>query len=221
MRTCRRADDDITDITMYETLVRQHDCISYSAPTLGAAIARLQEIENRKIDRRHAQQEDAKLKKLAIANAKQAEASAAAEIESPALKAADIADVDAMAADNVVSAKRELPEDMTEDGQAASSASTVDQPPPKRVRLAEAEPSSSVAHIDANTATTDADAIATPPASIVAPAAPVPTTNGVQKVSYKTAKLESERLITTKPSPQIRGHTSYLTFAVLLPQEGT
>lgn len=205
---------------MYETLVRQHDCISYSAPTLGDAIARLQEIENRKIDRRHAQQEDARLKKLAIANAKQAEASAA-EIDSPAVPAADNAVVDAMAADSMVSTKRELPEDMTEDGQAASSASTVDQPPPKRVKLAEAEPSSSVAHIDANTATTDADAIATPPASIVAPAAPVPTINGVQKVSYKTAKLESERLITTKPSPQIRGHTSYLTFAVLLPQEGT
>jgi len=41
------------------------------------------------------------------------------------------------------------------------------------------------------------------------------------KADWKKPSLEEKRYSTTKPAPQGRGHTSYLTFAFLMPQMPT
>lgn len=183
-----------TGVTMYETLVRQHDQITHSVPTIEDAIEKLREIEGKK-KQRHDEQ---------VASSRQVRAERLAKKQQEAEVEAAEANEGEGAPASLVRVKRKA-----EAMEAPSSAiatelngSQVDA-----AREAELGEASALARMVV-------DAQAGPPEAFKTNE---PDEIASRESSARPAKKVDRRENTTKPAPQARGHTSYLTFAVLLP----
>jgi hypothetical protein len=190
---------------MYETLVRQHDQITHSVPTIDDAIQKLREIEVKKKTRHEEQvrqSRTARAEKLAKA-ARDADAALKAGV-SPV--ATDEIDGNATSTSASAGTKRKADE---LDGDAVGQNAPGAEDKARQV-TAEAIPGHGVEQ--ANGAATAKDAPVNGDG-----AAAVQSENVSRESSAKPGKKFERRENTTKPAPQIRGHTSYLTFAFLLP----
>lgn len=182
---------------MYETLVRQHDQITHNVPTIDDAITKLREIEAKK-KQRHEDQ-------VAFSRQARLERLARKEQESDAVP------LDGEAGSNpAAGVKRKA--DAMEDGATATTTVVNGDAP-----AGDAVQSSTQTNVPE-------DLVKGQPDIIDADNAPTPRANGQsepvsRETSVRPAKKLDRRENTTKPAPQIRGHTSYLTFAFLLPHE--
>lgn len=193
------------NITMYETLIRQHDMVSYPVPTIDDAIDKLKDIEGKKRQRHELQMAHSRAQKEARQKAKEAkQAATAADAAAPQTDSgadAEMADALAAVGNEALSTKKRKAE-----GETAGDAEG--QPDAKKVKEEEngEEPATTTA------APSETSGTATPAAE----EKPEPKQ---QSGRAANGKAKDERKDTnTKPTTQIRGHTSYLTFAVLLPE---
>ncbi|GAA5881503.1 hypothetical protein JCM3774_000138 [Rhodotorula dairenensis] len=202
IRTCSAlAELGFSDITMYETLTRTHDPTPITAPDVGTAIARIEEVENKKERRREGQiQEAARRREEKKRQREEAEA---------AVEAAGTAD-DAAAAGTL--------------GASESSQARLDDPT--------TEPSEPATK-RAKHASTVQDLVSDAVSAELASPRPVPETDrqdGHKVITPAKATADKaaegrrlreerdrERNFGTKAGAYTRGHTSFLTFAVLLP----
>ena len=190
---------------MYETLVRQHDQITHSVPTIDDAIQKLREIEVKK-KARHEEQvrqsRTARAEKLAKA-ARDADAAPEAGVSS--LEGAEI-DGNATSPSASAGTKRKADE---LDGDAVGQNVPDDDQKTRQVTV-EAIPMNGVEQANgaatAKNVPTNGDG-----------AAAGQSENVSREPSAKPLRKFERSENTTKPAPQIRGHTSYLTFAFLLP----
>jgi tRNA (adenine57-N1/adenine58-N1)-methyltransferase len=174
---------------MYETLQRQHDLAVYQMPTLTDAIDKLKDIETRKKARRESQRQKALEEKAELTKKRKAD-----EMESAA-------DSEGAAATDL---KTEETTETSTNGEALASELNAQQVgdslPPSEVQSSTEEK----AGTDAQTATKQQGSM-----------------NGQAKGSRTPSKKlvqEEKRYMNAKPAPQTRGHTSYLTFAFLMPE---
>ena len=173
---------------MYETLTRTHDPVPLAAPTVDDAVERITAVERKKERRREGQIEDARRRREEKAKRKRDEG------DEPAGDAAG----EAGAAD------------AGEGGDDALAA--------KKARLDDGDASAAL-----SAAVSDADTAMAAPAAVAAVAegaATAPTSGASSPAPARPrSRLEREqdRSMTLKAGPYARGHTSYLTFAVLLP----
>ena len=161
-------DISLTDVTMYETLIRQQEIVKDAVPTVEEAVVRLRGIEARKHSRRSIQLEHARVAREAKAKR----------------KAEDLDD-----SEGVTAEKR-----MKKNGDRGG-----------------AEPS-----VEANpffAADSQSTSVLASPAAV----ASSPEADLVESVNGKITSKDDRRLRYVKPAAQTRGHTSYLTFAFLLP----
>ncbi|GAA5918544.1 hypothetical protein JCM6882_009763 [Rhodosporidiobolus microsporus] len=212
IRTCSAlAELGFSDITMYETLTRTHDPHQVTAPSISSAIDRIREVEQKKERRREGQIEDARRKreeKKRKAEEEEAAAAAAAAAAGEERGEAGAGTEDAHVAKKVKvdegNAAVKMDEGLTADSAAASSAPEPDLAP-------------------STSSSTASPAPVVVPASSSAPAAanppvPVPGRHAGKALAASAALSKEDREFTAKVGPYSRGHTSYLTFAVLLPQ---
>lgn len=189
---------------MYETLLRQHDLAQYVMPTIEDTIEKLKVIEARKQQRRDIQIAENKAAREAAAKAAAGPTPGGADEQTAAAAA-----LEADAEDVMESEAAELPK-TSETGvkRTAEEAGLVDgsaEPEGKRTKEAGA----------ASALTTDAETSA-------APSPAPPSTTPTPKSTNGTYKAPGEQKVSTvKPALQIRGHTSYLTFAFLVPAAPT
>ncbi|GAA5982536.1 hypothetical protein JCM10908_006689 [Rhodotorula pacifica] len=196
IRTCSAlADLGFSDITMYETLTRTHDPTPIVAPDIGTAITRIEEVETKKERRREGQIQEAARKREE--KQRQREAEAVAELSAPQADAGGIAQVD-----STTPSKREA---VAENG----------GPPAKRAK-----------HTTASSRDVTGGAVAGQDSSRAGPTSSTPDgdTSLPRPVVDKSAEgrrlreeRDRERSFGTKAGSYTRGHTSFLTFAVLLP----
>lgn len=176
IRTCSAlAELGFSDITMYETLTRTHDPTPISAPDVGTAIARIEEVENKKERRREGQIQEAARRREEKKRQREAEAS----VED----AGTVAEVDGGAP-----------------GVAESS--------PVRGDETIAKPTESAAKRAKHAPTAqglDGDG----PAKA--------TVDKAAEGRRLREERDRDRSFGTKAGAYTRGHTSFLTFAVLLP----
>lgn len=202
IRTCSAlAELGFSDITMYETLTRTHDPTPIVAPDVGTAIARIEEVENKKERRREGQILDAARKREEKKRQREAaEAAAAAEAaEGTAAGADSLGQVDGTAP---------APNDST---------SELVEPETKRVKrtattqdLDGGETAGEVLSLPQHDRASDSRG-----AGSAKPAAPA-----VDKTAEGRRlrdERDRDRDFGTKAGAYTRGHTSFLTFAVLLP----
>ena len=195
-----------SDITMYETLIRQHDMVSYPVPTIDDAIDKLKDIEGKKRQRHELQMAHSRAQKEARQKAKEAkQAVTAADSAAPQMDSgadAEMADASAAEGNEALSTKkRKAEEDSAGDAEG--------QPDAKKAKEEEEE--------GKGPATTTAAPSET--SGTLTPAAEEKPDPKQQSGRSTNGKAKDERKDTnTKPTTQIRGHTSYLTFAVLLPE---
>ncbi|GAA5988485.1 hypothetical protein JCM11641_007167 [Rhodosporidiobolus odoratus] len=197
IRTCSAlAELGFSDITMFETLTRTHDPAQVTAPPISAAIDRIKQVEVKKEKRRESQIEDAKKKREE--KKRKLEAAAASE----GVESAETADG---AQDNGHEAKKQKIE-AEEDAKMEEDAN-VTLPWP---------PTAAGADIATSNSTSSATPVsAAPELSSSAPSPSHPTTPSTKPLAGPLNKEDRE--YTMKAGPYSRGHTSYLTFAVLLP----
>lgn len=178
----------LQDITMYETLVRQHDLAVYQMPTLDDAISKLKDIESRKKQRKVYQHQRAVEEKQ-----KQEESE---KQEENKRKAGELDDGNEGVDENAQSSDKKIKLD--------ASAETA-----TRVETVRA---------DVTMDPTDETPTMTRETSAEAQQQNKPTQTK-SKVDWRTSSsVEEKRYLSTKPAPQGRGHTSYLTFAFLMPE---
>ena len=194
----------LSDITMYETLIRQHDMVSYPVPTIDDAIDKLKEIEGKKRQRHELQMAHSKAQKEMRQKAKEAkQAATAADAATPQADSgadAEMADASAAEGNEALSNKKRKAEDSTA-GDAEG------QPDAKKAKEQEGEVLAATSVAPSETSGT------------ATPAAEEQPELKQQSGRAVNGKAKDERKDTnTKPTTQIRGHTSYLTFAVLLPE---
>lgn len=183
-----------SDICMYETLVRTHESVTIHQPTVDEAVARIKDVEVRKEGRRQRQISEAKRKR----EAKEAERNEAEEAE---------------ATDDEPSPKKaringDVPADQGLADAVFTEAGPSDPVPPPPVN-------------DALAASAEVDPVMAillslnPTRPIPTPSAPAAPTSSLKpnepKVFHRTNTNAS------RPVPHVRGHTSFLTFAALLP----
>ncbi|KWU42456.1 tRNA methyltransferase complex GCD14 subunit [Rhodotorula sp. JG-1b] len=155
IRTCSAlAELGFSDITMYETLTRTHDPTPIVAPDVGTAIARIEEVENKKERRREGQIMDAARRREEKKRQREAEAAAAEAAEGTAAGAGSVAEAD-------------------------------------------------------GTTPAPLDAASEPPAA--------PAVDKTAEGRRLRDERDRDRDFGTKAGAYTRGHTSFLTFAVLLP----
>lgn len=162
-----------SSITMYETLVRQHDLAVYQMPTLEDAVDKLKSIESRKKTRRAFQKQRSLEDKAEQMKRKLDDMEGAAE-EDNSKKARMATEAETQQA--TVTTSGDIKMEVAEE-----TAASTREPTPE-------------AQKDTRLVKTDT------------------------KTDYKKASQEERRYLSTKPAPQGRGHTSYLTFAFLMPQ---
>lgn len=202
---------------MYETLTRSHDPAPLHAPPISAAIERIHEVEVKKEKRRLGQIQDAQdkrsVKELDKKRKRDAEVAAEGDLsEEPSKKKIALDRVEAMEGGEVVSSEDQEDADMSETtggettGRLPRLAELMDDSPSTST-AASPEPTSLLTNIsaDSDSASVKVSKIATgkskqPPNPPNPPRRPLPI-----------------KTYTFKAGPQSRGHTSYLTFATLLP----
>ncbi|BGP20478.1 tRNA (adenine-N(1)-)-methyltransferase catalytic subunit trm61 [Rhodosporidiobolus nylandii] len=194
IRTCTAlAELGFSDITMYETLTRTHDPLQASAPPISTAIERIKQVEVKKERRREGQIEEArrrreeKKRKMEAEGAEGGEGGEAGE-EGPGKKKVR------------VEAEGEEGEKMQDDN-ADEVVTLPSAPAPEPAPLATSTSTST------SSTPTPATASPAPARSAPKPLSTAAAANGPDKDKEFTAKV----------GPYARGHTSYLTFAVLLP----
>jgi tRNA (adenine57-N1/adenine58-N1)-methyltransferase len=192
---------------MYETLIRQHDMVSYPVPTIDDAIDKLKEIEGKKRQRHELQMAHSKAQKEMRQKAKEAkeakQAATAADGAAPQAETgadAEMADASAAEGKEALSTKKRKAEESTADDAEG-------QPDAKKAKEEEGEGLAA-----ASTAPSETSGTATP--AIEEKLEPKQQAGRATNGKAKDERKETN----TKPTPQIRGHTSYLTFAVLLPE---
>ncbi|GAA6025322.1 hypothetical protein JCM10207_006245 [Rhodosporidiobolus poonsookiae] len=211
IRTCSAlAELGFSDITMYECLTRTHDPSQVVAPPISTAIDRIKEVEVKKERRREGQIEDARKKREEKKRKAEEEAAAAGEApedDTPIApgEAEDVGDE----AEGAPPAKRQkVDEDaavkMDEDAPfpAAPSANSLAIP-------STVSPSASSAAPPALSVSSETPSRADTPTA--------PSRNAAHKV-FAGAISKEDREFSAKVGPYSRGHTSFLTFAVLLPE---
>lgn len=201
IRTCSAlAELGFSDITMYETLTRTHDPTPIVAPDVGTAIARIEEVENKKERRREGQILDAARRREE--KKRQRDAEVAAAVEATEGTAADVGGVAEV--DGTTPAPHEAGSELV-------------GPETKRVkRTATTQELDGDETVGAELSLPQPDrASNSRGASSAKPAAPA---------ADKTAEgrrlrdeRDRDRDFGTKAGAYTRGHTSFLTFAVLLP----
>lgn len=192
---------------MYETLTRTHDPVQVSCPPISSAIDRIKAVEVKKEKRREGQIEDAKKKreekKLAVEATAAAVAAAAAageDVEGAKKRSAEDAGVEEAPEAKKVKVEGESSEDVKMDLTTAPSSST-DSPAPS---LSAVTPAATPA-VDSSAPPSRPD---TPTHRLIGkPLAPLlgPGAN------------KEDRETTFRAGAYARGHTSFLTFATLLP----
>lgn len=172
---------------MYETLTRTHDPTPIVAPDIGTAVRRIEEVEDKKGRRREGQIKEAARRREEKLKLKEAEEAAAASMSA-----------ETSGTNNVEPAKT--------DADTAAEGETL-EPAPKRVKL------------DAGVAETSTDQSVDPAPPTTA--ASEPTAEALAEKAAQGRRLreerDRERAFGTKAGAYTRGHTSFLTFAVLLP----
>lgn len=180
---------------MYETLVRQHDLSIYHMPTIDDAIDKLKDIESRKKSRRMYQKQRAAEEKVKLSKRK------ADEMEGEESEVTE------------KKVKTVLPEangDKT-DSTNVLAANTADNG-----IMAETAETEGVKDVTMETAE-GTEATTTREPSTETPKE-VKVNNKSGKSDGKNPSMEERKYLSTKPAPQGRGHTSYLTFAFLMPE---
>lgn len=186
---------------MYETLVRQQEITRDPLPTVEEAIARLKEIESRKHNKRLVQIEQARSAKSTNSAKRKADAAIIAEAddlehgssakrlrgEMPPLEEPDVKDIQPSGLDAAVTASA----DENLKSEVAVSGTAAAEVSTGGIESILAAPTQAIAELNGNPSTL-------PPRD-------------------KLPALDEKRYAAVKPSHQTRGHTSYLTFACLLP----
>lgn len=178
---------------MYETLTRTHDPTPIVAPDIGTAVRRIEEVEDKKGRRREGQIKEAARRREEKRRLKEAEEAAAAAVSAEAGDAnGSVLQGSPPAGSNA---------DAVAEGETLEPAS-------KRVKL-------------------DAGAVEEASADQSADTTPLTTTTSepsAEALAEKAAQgrrlreeRDRERAFGTKAGAYTRGHTSFLTFAVLLP----
>lgn len=202
---------------MYETLTRSHDPAPLHAPPISVAIERIHEVEVKKEKRRIGQIQDAQDKRVIKEQDKKRkrEAELAAEgdlSEEPSKKKRALDLVEAMDGGDVASSEDQDDADASE----TTGGDTMGRLP-RFSELMDDSPSTSFA--------------ASPEPTSLPTTTSVDEDSALAKVSDKVAVKSNQppnppnpprrplpiKTYTFKAGPQSRGHTSYLTFATLLP----
>ncbi|GAA5913257.1 hypothetical protein JCM8208_003250 [Rhodotorula glutinis] len=194
IRTCTALSAlGFSSVTMYETLTRTHDPVPLAAPSVDDAVERITAVERKKERRREGQIEEARRRREEKAKRKREDGEGGTAGEAGAAGAAE---GEGGEEDALAAKKARL-----EDGAGAASSA-----PASDVDTAMATPAA---------VTAVAEGAATAPTS--GASSPAPAARPRSRL-----EREQDRDMTLKAGPHARGHTSYLTFAVLLPLvEGT
>lgn len=219
IRTCSAlAELGFSDITMYETLTRTHDPAPLVAPTVDDAVERIQAVERKKERRRVGQIEEARKKrdeKKRKRDEEVAAAAAAGEGEGEQQTA-----VVHEAEDALPAKKAKLDSAAPSEDASMTAAAAEPSEPDTAAPLPLEPPAPSTASVAASLA----DATSTSAASSPAPSTSRETAASQQQKQQQGRQTREERdrdrELTVKVGPYQRGHTSYLTFAVLLPVAG-
>ncbi|GAA5877058.1 hypothetical protein JCM8547_007295 [Rhodosporidiobolus lusitaniae] len=207
IRTCSAlAEMGFSDITMYETLTRTHDPAPVSAPPISSAIDRIRNVEAKKERRREGQIEDAKRKREE--KKRKADEAAAAE----AAKEGGMAE-EAGEGEDKHTAKRTKFEENGGDEKMVEDVSTLPTAS-SAAPSSTASPAPSALPATTTTATTDSSASA-PPSR---PDTPVSRSAAGGQALAAVSTSKEDRELTAKVGAYSRGHTSFLTFATLLPR---
>ncbi|GAA6009435.1 tRNA 1-methyladenosine methyltransferase subunit GCD14 [Rhodotorula paludigena] len=220
IRTCSAlAELGFSDITMYETLTRTHDPAPLVAPTVDDAVERIQAVERKKERRRVGQIEEARKKRDEKKRKRDEEiaAAAAAGDGEGEQKAAG----DGNGGEDALPAKKAKLDSAAPSEDAPMTAAAPLSEPDTAAPLPLEPPAPSTASVAASLA----DATSTSAASSPAPSTSRETAASQQQQKQQQGRQTREerdrdRELTVKVGPYQRGHTSYLTFAVLLPVAG-
>lgn len=203
----------LPDITMYECLTRTHDPVPYTLPSIDTAIERIQGVEAKKERRREGQIADARRKREERERKRpreEGEPEAGVEGEPPAKRAEN--------------GEEELQEDPVENGEREGGSGSDE---PEDVEMASASGSGPAAETKVNGTSTPGSNPTDSPIPVASTTTSQPKAGkgeGKGKGKGKPAPPPpaGPRLFTFKPtSTHLRGHTSFLTFATLLPSAST
>ena len=200
IRTCSAlAELGFSDITMYETLTRTHDPTPIVAPDVGTAIARIEEVENKKERRREGQIMDAARRREEKKRQREAEAAAAEAAEGTAAGAGIVAEVDGTTPAPLDAASEPVgPETKRVKRTATTQDLDGDETVGEELSLPQPDRASDSRGPDS----------AKPPA---------PAVDKTAEGRRLRDERDRDRDFGTKAGAYTRGHTSFLTFAVLLP----
>lgn len=206
IRTCTALSElGFSDITMYETLTRTHDPTPIAAPSIETAIQRIEEVEDKKGRRREGQIKEAARRREEKRRLKEEEEAAKVKAETEATSESTAAAAVAPTSTDDVDSS---------------------EPAAKRVKRTAVEDEEEGAN-DVGMATDEVDDATPAPAraATIQPADSAATTPAAHALAEKTAQgrrlreeRDRERSYGTKAGAYTRGHTSFLTFAVLLPE---
>lgn len=180
---------------MYETLVRQHDLSIYHMPTIDDAIDKLKDIESRKKSRRMYQKQRAAEEKVELSKRK------ADEMDG---------EESAVAEKKVKTVLTETNGDKTDSAEVLA-ANIADNGIMAGTTETEGVKDVTMEAVEGRDATTTREPSAETPKE-----AKLNHKSG--KSDGKNPSSEERKYLSTKPAPQGRGHTSYLTFAFLMPE---
>ncbi|GJN94082.1 hypothetical protein Rhopal_007146-T1 [Rhodotorula paludigena] len=225
IRTCSAlAELGFSDITMYETLTRTHDPAPLVAPTVDDAVERIQAVERKKERRRVGQIEEARKKREEKKRKRDEEVAEAAEAAAATPAAGEGEGEQATAGqegEDALPAKKAKLDSAAPSEDAPMTAAAAEPSEPDTAAPLPLEPP---APSTASVAASLADATSTSAASSPAPSTSRETAASQQPKQQQGRQTREERdrdrELTVKVGPYQRGHTSYLTFAVLLPVAG-
>lgn len=206
---------------MYETLVRQHDAAIYQMPTIDDAIDKLKDIESRKRQRRVYQKQRAVEEKAQLANAAnvkrkadelEAETPADSEVSEKKVKVEPVSTDDVMEAAGALAEESRIKAEPT-DTEVAPAQTMVKAEP------TESEDVHAPVQAEEDIEPAKAQTVAPKETSTDAPKESKVAEGKDNKSDWRSTSVEERRYLSTKPALQTRGHTSYLTFAFLMPED--
>lgn len=189
----------MTDVTTYETLSRTHDTAVLNAPSIDVAIERINAVEENRGRRRVGQIEDARVRREASKRKRDEQEAAAA-----ALLAVEADGIEGTPVEDSTTAKGET-----------------EERPAKRIALdvtALAEEQKDVAKPDSTMSTPLETVIVEKKTAGATEISRESKASGARGKTLPTVRT-GPKVFTMKAGSQLRGHTSYLTFATLLPLE--
>jgi tRNA (adenine57-N1/adenine58-N1)-methyltransferase len=197
-KTCQTLESlGFSDIIMFETLVRTHEPVSVAMPAVDDAVRRIKEVETKKQARRERQISESKQRRQTTQKAPSSKAESEEKSAKRLLEGADPA---------------EEPEPKKSRDEACNG--SADGPQPEEIPTIEAEDVEPV-ELRTDQALSQANTTDIKPNSINTASF---DQSGAQPVDIEKAQSLNPCLLeTSKPAGMSRGHTSFLTFAVLLP----